>query len=235
MKKLNITKYILGTLVVITASCSTPQKATQPVSSGNSNDSKETFVPLSSEQHVKNFKLKLTQLQTIQMYCSKAFQLTVVNSSESPLVENGALVLKKSNLSTIIKFNEKVKGKVVSFDGTSITVQFDNGENEKNVPTIKFSPAANGYYQIVTKNGTVSHGGINYAVSATDVVLLIKYKETTKSGQDPVVASGLEVNGSLEEIPTGTPSGEQPPQEEKPNPFYPDENKKKSNESVQPD
>lgn len=160
-------------------------------------DSKEAFFDFSYSDHVKALKISQVQISTIQMYASKAFQLTATSRSQSTLIEEGVLVLDKVNLGTIIKFKDKIKGIVIEGGGTTLTVQFHNGSDENIGPPIKFSAIGNGLYRIVLNNkGDLLYRGVNYTSSATDVVLMIKFKERTSSEQKSFSASGIEVVGS---------------------------------------
>lgn len=184
---------VLG-IVVLLSSCASTNK-TSGTDKGKS-ESKESFTEFSYAEHVKKLKLSSSSISMIQVYASKAFQLTATSYSQSVLVEEGVLVLERASLGTIIKFKDKIKGKVVNGENSSLLIQFHDGSDGKIGPPILFSAVGNGLYRITTKNGVIPYQGVNYTPSDLDVVLMIKYKERTSTGQDSFAASGLEVIGS---------------------------------------
>ncbi len=235
MKNLIISGLLL--FGILFAGCASQKTAQVSEKGTTQQDSKEVFVELSYEQHVKGLKLSAVQLSTIQMFASKAFQLTATGYSESTLVEDGTLVLQKVSLGTIIKFKDKIKGKVVRSDGATLMVQFHDGADGNIGPPIQFSAIGNGSYRIVTKNGVIPYSNVKYTPSDLDVVLVIKFKERTSSGQNSFSASGLEVNGSvqLQEPSDGTQMNEQQnePVQQQSNPLLQPQKKIKI-ESVDP-
>lgn len=230
MKKKNILMLLFGVTTLLAVSCVAPKKATESGSrNSNVDESKEVYVEFDYTQHVKALKLTPVQLGTIQMYASKAFQLTATSYYQSALVEDGTLVLEKVSLGTIIKFKDKLKGKVIRVEGSTLLIQFHDGADGNIGPPILFSALGNGVYKIVTKNGSIPYNGVNYTPSDVDVLLMIKYKERTRSGQNSFSASGLEINGTTQQIETGTQPEVSPTQ----NPLLQQSTPKKS-ESVDP-
>jgi hypothetical protein len=226
MKNKTFKGFLILSAIVALASCKTPSKTT---SEGKSSDSKESYVEFSYSEHVKKLNVSGASLMLIQVYGSKAFQLTASSYSQTVLVEEGILVLQKESLGTIIKFKDKIKGKVVNVLNSSLMVQFHDGNDGKIGPPIQFSAVGNGLYKIVTKNGVISYQGVNYTPSDQDVFLMIKYKERTRTGQDSFSASGIEVTGSGNS--NGNDSNDGGNQQQ--NNFVPDANQQNQNQQYQ--
>ncbi|MDQ5949971.1 MAG: hypothetical protein QG563_478 [Patescibacteria group bacterium] len=225
MKNKTFKGFLILSAIVALASCKTPSKTT---SEGKSSDSKESFVEFNYSEHVKKLNVSGASLILIQVYGSKAFQLTASSYSQTVLVEEGVLVLQKVSLGTIIKFKDKIKGKIVNVSNSSLMVQFHDGNDGKIGPPIQFSAVGNGLYKLVTKNGVISYQGVNYTPSAQDVVLLIKYKERTSTGQDSFSASGIEVTGSGNSNVNDSNNGGN--QQQQQNDFVPDANQQNQNQ-----
>ncbi len=201
---------MLLVISIFFASCASTKGTSAGKSDTKTNDSKEAFVEFSQVNHVNLLKLSPVQISTIQMYSSKAFQLTATSYSQSVLIEEGTLILEKVNLGTIIKFKDKVKGKVVGVQGGTLLIQFHDGADGNIGPQIPFSPMGGGLYRIAARNGVITYKGVNYTPSEMDVVLMIKYKERNSSGQNSFEASGIEVTGSTSGSPQASPSTSSP-------------------------
>ena len=218
---------LLVLVITLLTSCTASKKSAS--GEAKKNDTKEVFKELSNSEHVKALKLSPVQISTIQMYASKPFQLTATSYSQSVLVEEGALILQKESLGTIVKFKDKIKGKVVSIPTNGvIIIQFHDGSDNNIGPEIPFSATGNGWYRIAPRNGVILYSGVNYTPSDVDVVLMIKFKERISSKQNSFSASGIEVNGGGNTDSNDSNNGGN--QQQQQNDFVPDANQQNQNQ-----
>lgn len=206
MKTKIFTGLMLLAISVFFTSCVSNKDASAGKPDTKTNESKETFVEFSRIYHKDSMPLSDAQISITQMYSSKPFQLIASTQNKSVLIEEGVLIMEKGTVEKIIEFKDKLEGKVVSIKNGILLVQFDDGVSGKNVPPIPFAPLKSGFYQIfLDRNQKINYNGLIYSPSQNDIVLMIRYKERSTSGQEVIPASGLGVTGGTGVSPQQTP------------------------------